>query len=329
MTQRILVTGGTGLLGSYILRWLLQKGYTNLTGTYQSANPFIPFYLKDSIEWKRLRLPDIPDAYDVIAGKDWVIHSAALVSYFKEDKFRILEVNKEGTEHIVNACLEHNVKHLVYVSSIGSLGKDSDRLTLNETNGWVQTKYSTTYSLSKYLGELEIWRGAGEGLNVSAVLPSVILGTGDWQRSSLQILDRVAKGVPFYPGGQTGYVDVRDIAKFIVILLEKNITGERWILNGANIPYKKLYERIAGHLSIKRNFKEAPQWLAKTVLLASNLKSGRFSMPEIIHQVYGTFNYDSSKSKSVEGFEYTPFDETLRDVAKAYKEGKECKPLPM
>src|SRR5919109_32927 len=110
--QRILVTGGTGLLGSYILRWLKKNGYDQLTATFQNPNPHIPADLKNVIEWKRLRLPDIPDAFTTVAEKDWVIHTAALVSYFKEDKYRLLEVNQQGTEHVVNACITHGVKHL-------------------------------------------------------------------------------------------------------------------------------------------------------------------------------------------------------------------------
>lgn len=321
MTPRILVTGGTGLLGSYLLRWFKKNGYIHLTGTFQNPNAVIPADLQEGIEWRRLRLPDVQDAFDVIAGKEWVIHSAGLISYLKEDKYRMLEVNQQGTEHIVNACLAHEVNHLIYIGSIGAIGKESNQVTLNESNGWLQNKYTTSYGLSKYLGELEVWRGAGEGLNASVILPAVILGTGDWQRSSLQLIDRVANRAPWYPGGQTGYVDVRDVATFTGILLEKSMYGERWILNGANLHYKEIYQKVADNLGLKKRFRKAPEWLARTLFFASTLKSGKFSLPEIIDQVYARFTYDASKSKAVEGFRYTDIDETIRDVAMVYKGG--------
>ena len=324
--QRILVTGGSGLLGSYLLRWFKQQGYTQLTGTFQNPDS-IPSDLREGIEWKSLKLPDIPETFEVVREKDWVIHTAALVSYQKEDKYRLLEINKVGTEIVVNACLASQVKHLIYVGSIGVLGRETNHVTLNESNVWLQNQYSTAYGLSKYLAELEVWRGAGEGLNVSVILPSVILGTGDWQRSSLQLIDRVANHTPWYPGGQTGYVDVRDIATFIGLLLEKGNAGERWLLNGTNLSYREIFTRIAKQLGLKKKFREAPQWLARAILFTSNLKSGRLSVPDIIHQVYGTFSYDSSKSMSLDNFRYRPIDITIEEVAAIYKEGVSSKPL--
>ncbi len=318
MNTRILVTGGSGLLGSYLLRYLLHLGYTNLTGTFQHDEKVIPPDLRERITWKNLRLPDIPDVNDAIRDQDWVIHAAALVSYFKEDKFRLLEVNQQGTEHIVNACLAHDIKHLVYIGSIGALGKEKNNVTLDESGDWIENDFSTSYGLSKYLGELEVWRGAAEGLPVSVILPSVILGTGDWSRSSLQLIDRVAKRSPWYPGGQTGFVDVRDIVQFVVMLLEKSKTGERWILSGSDVSYKDIYNRIASALSLQRSFRLAPRRLASLQLLGSNVLSGRFSTPDIVHQVYGTFSYDSSKSRKEGEFVYRNLDETIREVTTAY-----------
>lgn len=319
MKERILVTGGSGLLGSHMLRWLLAHGYKNITATYQGNESVIPLDLKDNIDWKKLRLPDLTEVENVMRDKDWVLHAAALVSYHKEDKFKLLDINQKGTEQIVNAALAHNISHLIYVGSIGALGKEKNHVMLDEKSGWLQNEFSTSYGLSKYLGELEVWRGAAEGLNVSVVLPSVILGTGDWTRSSLQLVERVANKAPLYPGGQTGFVDVRDVVEFIGLLLEKKHTGERWLLNAANISYKDLYHQIATGLGLQRKYSPAPQWAARTRLFISNVLSGRFSSPELINQVYGTFSYDSSKSQGLEGFRYRPMEETIREVTGEFR----------
>lgn len=327
MGPKILVTGGTGLLGSYLLRMFRQSGYDQLTATFQQSANSIPQDLKEGIEWKQLKLPDVLDTYDILEGKDWVIHSAGLISYNKSDKDRLLAINQEGTRHIVNACLENKVKHLIYISSIGALGKEKNFVTLNEESPFLENEFNTTYGLSKYLGELEAWRGATEGLKVSTILPSVILGTGDWHRSSLQLIDRVATKPAWYPGGQTGYVDVRDISQFVKLLLEKNKTGDRWILNAENISYQKMYSMIGDALGLEKSFRAAPKWMAKFMLYSAGVLKGKQLGLEVLKSAYSTFTYDHSKSLKLEGFSYRPVEETIKEVVEIYKSGNAQKVL--
>ena len=321
MNPRILVTGGTGLLGSYLLHWFKQNGYTNLTGTYQADHPKIPEQLQSGITWKQLRLPDMIDAFEVVKDHGWVIHSAAFITYDAKEKYKAIDINRDGTKHIVDACLEYDVKHFIYVGSIGALGKEKSGVTLNESAPWLENEFTTSYGLSKYLGELEAWRGKGEGLNVSVVLPSVILGTGDWHRSSLQIFERVATKPGWYPTGQTGYIDVRDLARFITLLLERNHTGDRWILNAENIPYGDLFHMIGDELGIKKTFRPAPKWLAKMILKSASLLKGKRMGSEVLNHTYGTFFYDNSKSLSLEGFLYRPLKNTIQDISRSYVSG--------
>ena len=121
MNPNILVTGGTGLLGTHMLRELLKSGYTHITATYTQDGSNIPADLRESIQWKKLVLPDVQDCYGVIAGQDWVIHAAGLVSYERSDRYRLLEVNQHGTEQLIKASLENGVQHFIYVGSIGAL----------------------------------------------------------------------------------------------------------------------------------------------------------------------------------------------------------------
>jgi dihydroflavonol-4-reductase len=323
MSRKILITGGSGLLGSYLIRWFLHQGYTQITSTYTTSLDGVAPDLRDAVDWKQLALPDKMAAFDIVQGHEWVIHAAGKVSYNAKDKYRLLEINKTGTEHIVNACLVHDVPHLVYVGSIGALGKETDHVTLTESSPWLDNEYSNVYGLSKYLGELEVWRGIGEGLNASVVLPSVILGAGNWQTSSLQMVDRIVHKSGWYPTGQTGFVDVRDISKFIGGLLEKSNIGGRWILNGANMTYGDVYHKLGAQLGLGKKFSPAPKWLAKTLLIGSNLLKGGSLGTEMLNQVYGTFTYDASKSLTVEGFNYRPMDDTIREVALAYKSDRQ------
>jgi nucleoside-diphosphate-sugar epimerase len=319
MNGKILITGGSGLLGSYLIRWLNLNGYSDITATYQNTPDAIPADILHQAHWIKLSLPDKAAALEIIKGHDTVIHAAGLISYHNRDKYRLLDINQTGTEHIVNACLAHGVSHLVYVGSIAALGRETDHVILNEKSVWLDNEFSTGYGLSKYLGELEVWRGGAEGLNVSVVLPSVILGAGDWRSSSLQIIHRIVHKSAWYPAGQTGFVDVRDIAFFIGKLLEKGQPGGRWLLSGADLTYARLYKELAGLLGLKKNFSLAPKWLATAILAGGNLIKGEGLGNELINQAYGTFSYDASRSLTLDGFRYRDIEVTLREISEAYK----------
>lgn len=328
MNQRILVTGGSGLLGSYLVRRFRQLGYIHITATYHHSPDAIPSDIREGIQWLPLSLPDKLASDELAEGKDWVIHTAGFVSYHPGDKYKMLEIHKTGTEHLVNACLHHQVSHFIYISSISTLGRESPQATLNESSAWVENEFSTSYGLSKYLGELESWRAAAEGLKVTAILPSVILGTGDWERSSLQMIRRIVSGPGYYPGGQTGFVDVRDVVAFIQLVLEKSLSGDRWLINGTNISYADVYRLVADYMDLKRSYSPAPKWLANMLLRSGNLLKKNSLGIEILRHTYGMYSYDAAKSLSVEGFQYRPLEKSLEEIASEYKRGGHGFPLP-
>ena len=153
------------------------------------------------------------------------------------------------------------------------------------------------------------------------------MGSGDWKRSSLQLIDRIVNKAPFIPSGLTGYVDVRDVCLFILNLLEKSLSGDRWILSNENLTYQQIYDAFAKELELPRTFRQSPKWIARLALLTSNISSGRMSYPEIVDQIYASFTYDTAKSRLVEGFAYRPMEESIRDVARVYKSGGKGEPL--
>lgn len=328
MKGKILVTGGSGLLGSYLIRLLSDRGYTNITATYCHSMDAIPESIRQGIQWVKMDLPDLETVDAVVKGHDWVIHTAGFVSYHPADKYALLDINRTGTEQVVNASLAHGIQHLIYVGSIGALGRETDPETLRETSPWLDSEYATPYGLSKYLGELEAWRGAAEGLPVSVILPSVMLGTGNWSRSSLQIMERVAHGTKWHPGGQTGFVDVRDVALFILLLLEQQKHGERWLLSATDMTYATMYHRIAYHLGITKSFQTAPKWMARLLLSGKNLLHRTTLGADILNQAYGTFSFDASKSLTMEGFRYRDPEDTIKAMAVAYAQHQKDYFLP-
>lgn len=319
MNERILVTGGSGMLGAYILRKLLASGYTHITSTYYQHKDHIPVDLRDRIDWQPLAMPDIAATHDLVHGHDWVIHNAGLISYRKGDKEKLLDINQTGTQQIVNACLASSVSHLVYIGSIASLGKEKNGVTLDEKSPWLDNAFSTNYGLSKYLGELEVWRGNGEGLPVSVVLPSLIMGAGHEDSTGIHLVDQMITKPGYYPGGQTGFIAAADIAAFVVLLLQQHRTGERWLLSHVNLTFAELYKRISEKLKLKKKFRPAPKLLSGIYLHAASLLGKGHLGPELLNQSYSTFSYNGSKSLSVEGFAYTDIDEAIEEMVDAYQ----------
>ena len=92
---------------------------------------------------------------------------------------------------------------------------------------------------------MEVWRGIGEGLNAVIVNPSTILGYGDWNNSSCALFKNAYKEFPWYTNGINGFVAVEDVAKATVLLMESGISNERFIINGDNWSFKKLFNSMA------------------------------------------------------------------------------------
>lgn len=315
MHPDILVTGGSGMVGTYLLRWLLDQGFDRITATYQREDPTgLPEWSRSRVTWEPLRLPDLERVNTLVQGKTWVIHAAALVSYLRRDRYRLLEINRRGTEQLVNASLHHGVSHFIYIGSIASLGKEIPGPVMDEQTPWLDNSLATPYGLSKYLGELEAWRAAAEGLPVSVILPAVILGTGPWHRSSMQLIRQIVKGPAWYPTGETGFVDVRDVAGFTGRLLSAP-PGDRWLLSGGQLTYETLYKTLGSDLRPSATYRPAPENWVRWVYAYVRAVAGKAVSPELIRQLYAPLRYSANKSMTMPEFSYRPLSGTLTDMA--------------
>ena len=218
----ILLTGGTGLVGSHILYELTSRG-EKVRATRRSSSKtdiverLFRFYsgedaprLLGNIEWINADLADYYSLEDALKGVTHVIHAAAMVSFNPGEAQNMLAVNAEGTSNLVNACLEKGVEKFCFVSSVSSLGKHPSGKEVDEDVEWQPDDNRSAYSYSKFRAEMEVWRASKEGLPVIVVNPSVIIGPVDWKRSSGRLFYSVQKGMPFYTTGVTGFVDARD-----------------------------------------------------------------------------------------------------------------------
>ncbi len=281
----ILLTGGTGLVGSHLLyeltiegkkvRALKRKG-SRIDIAEKIFEWYNPERYQDQfklIEWVDGDLSDIFSLRDALQGVKHVYHCAAVVSFVPSERPKMLKINIDGTANLVNACLMENVEKLCHCSSISALGRPDRGTWVDESLIWKTSRKNSYYSISKFGAEREVWRGSEEGLKVVIVNPSVIIGPGDPYRSSARLFTTVKDGLRFYSSGSTGFVDARDVAKAMQVLTESDINDERYILNSENISYKELFEIFARHAKVKPPFFRAGRTLSEIAWRLEKLRS--------------------------------------------------------
>ena len=317
----ILVTGATGFVGSELM-CLLVKKKLNVVGLYRNEIQknktinIIKSRLKKNteklkkIKWIKANLKDFSSLENAFFGIKKVYHCAALVSMAFKDQKRLLKINQEGTSHIVNLCLKNNIKKLVYVSSIAALGNDKYENEINESSPWDNSIEKTTYSYSKYVAELEVWRGSEEGLPIVIVNPGVILGNKSPINS---MFNSIRKGFNFFPSGSTGLVEINDVVYLMFHLMESNITNERFILVAENWSYKKIYEMTLKKYNKKIKLFPLPKsifylaWIIEKTISFFGFKK-RFLSKALIRSLYEDKQINGNKIKSKISFSYSPIE---------------------
>jgi nucleoside-diphosphate-sugar epimerase len=317
---KILVTGATGFVGSYLVRLLVKQGYSVRAIRRANSPMDLVSEVSGQLEWVEADVTDLVALEDAFAGISHVFHCAAMVSFHPKDVARMRQVNIEGTANMVNLALHFDVQQFIHVSSIASFGRSKERPNLDENSKWVQSKGNSQYAISKYLSEQEVWRGHAEGLPVAIVNPAVILGSCFWDVSTGRMFKQVHDGLKFWTIGHTGVVDVRDVVQFMLLLLEKKITGERYILNAQNISFRELFFKVADALGSKRPFIKVTPLLAEVAWRVEWLKEKLLGITPVVTKEsarasVSSFQYNNAKSLSLPGCSYRPLDETIRETA--------------
>lgn len=328
----ILVTGGTGLVGSHLLCELIQQNqlirasYRTEIKKEETRKLFI-FYFQEKaqeffskIEWVKADILSIPSLNDLFVGVSYVYHCAALVSFHKIDFYTCLKVNRQGTANIVNMCLSYNVKKLCYVSSTAALGYNTNGLT-DETTMWKPGKEVSGYSISKYSAEKEVWRGIEEGLSAVMINPCVILGPGNWNDGSLSIFKTSSKGISFYPTGSNAIVDVRDVVSCLLFFMNSPIENQRFLCTGQNISFKNLQTELAISFNKKAPNIQSPRIIALlfasfSEVISLLLRKRRGLTIESVYSAYKNISYDNSLIIATTGQAFTPINETLNHAIK-------------
>lgn len=324
------ITGGTGFLGSYIIKNLIEKGFP-VRAIRRSSK--LPFYIDNKIfekvEWVEGDVLDVVSLNDAMQGIDTVIHSAAIVSFSKENRHHMYQVNVEGTANVVNVANANNIKRLLHVSSVAALGRTSVESIVNEEKKWENNKINTHYAISKHHAEMHVWRGFAEGMEGVIINPSTILGFGDWNQSSCAIFKNAYREFSWYTKGINGFVGVEDVAEATVQLAVSKITHKKFIVNAENWPFQKLFNIIADGFNKKHPGREATKLLGEIAWRMESLKSmltGNKALltretAKVAHSK--TYFDNSALLSALPGFHYSPLENVIKNSCEKYLQAVE------
>lgn len=319
----ILVTGGAGLLGNALIEELLLSG-KYVRAIYNKTKP--AGLTHENLEWVQCDILDVVGLEEYMKDVDQVYHCAAIVTFNPGRRQEMFKVNIEGTANVVNACLDAGVKKMLFVSSVAALGRIRENETVNETMNWTEETSNSAYGHSKYLAEMQVWRGIGEGLDAVMVNPVIILGPGDWNSGSSKIFKTVYDEFPWYTNGITGFVDVRDVVKAMIELMNSGISAERFIISAENRSYRDVFNLIANAFGKKPPYRQVTPGLAKMVWRIEAIKSfftGKDPLvtKETTATALARVNFDNSKLKKfLPGFTYRTIEESIKDTCKALQQ---------
>lgn len=318
----ILITGATGLVGSHLLQALLNKG-ENVRALYRSIVPPIPH--AEKVDWVKGDILDVLSLEEAMQGVQQVYHCAAVVSFHPSQKKNLHHVNVEGTANVVNAALDAGISKMVFMSSVAALGRIREDVMIDETMNWTPETSNSEYGKSKYMAEMEVWRGIGEGLNAVIVNPVIILGAGDWFSGSTAIFKSAYDEFPWYTEGMSGFVDVSDVVKAMIALMESNITAQRFVISGANLPYRSVFTLIAQAFGKKPPYKKVTSWMAAIVWRLEAIKSkftGKSPLltKETAKTARAKVRFNNEKLlQAIPGFQYTAMEQSIARICEELK----------
>ena len=330
----ILVTGGTGLVGAHLLYALINSGEKvraihRKSSDLNAVKNVFSFYTNEpeilftKIEWMEADITDVPSLTPAFKDIDFVYHCAAYISFNPRHFNTLKKVNVEGTANVVNFCLSQGVKKLCYVSSIATLGKTLNGSLINEETEYNPEDNNSVYTITKHDAEMEVWRGTQEGLNAVIVHPGVIVGDGIWRSASGGILRSASNGIKYFTSGGIGIVDVQDVVKAMILLLNSEVKNNNYILVSANISYQDLLSKLAINLNKKPPYKLISKWkmiqFSRIDWFSNKIfRTKRRLLKATVSTLYKKSFYDASKIKKELNFEFKDYEKSLERISRNY-----------
>jgi len=315
----IFLTGCTGFLGSLLATNLLEAGYSlKVLVRKESLRKLSQFQWAAKVEVIEGDLYDVLNLTDGMEGCAYVIHAAAAVSFRAHAEKELMLANVIGTSNMVNAAIAANIKQFIHISSIAAITGVKGDEVLNADSTTDPNMLASTYGKSKYLAETEVWRAMEEGLPITVISPSLILGNSQIESESTPALFHyLKKERPYYTQGTINYVDVRTVIEAIIKVIDNpSAIGERFVLNAGTLTNFSFFQQMARYFSLKEPSVELKPWHTNTLAFFTSLLSlftdlPSFLSPETLRNAHRKTVYDGKPSADSLGINYPELAETL------------------
>ena len=323
--KKILITGGTGFLGTHIVRQFLAAGEKDLRVLSSS----VPEWMKDAgVEPIEGSVTEDADVAAAVRGASAIFHLAGKVSRDNEDAAAMNKIHLQGTRLLCEAAKEAGVDTMVLASSSGTIAVSEDEQIFDETFPQPVEIFSRwAYYASKYYQERAALENFdGDGRRLSIMNPSLLLGPDDERLSSTKpVLDFLGRKIPYTPSGGLNFVDVRDAARAFISALEKGRHQEKYLLGAANMTFEEFFGRLERLSGVRAPMLRVPKRLAMvgSSFVESVFKNWGKTSPvasKEVDQAEHFWYFDSSKAEEELGFAPGDPQETLNDTIKYLNE---------
>ncbi len=330
----ILVTGGTGFVGSHLLYHLLQeedsvKAIHQKTSDIAAVKKVFSYYTSNfesvfnKIIWLEAELNDVPALEIAFKDVSFVYHCAAFVSFNPADYKKMRRVNIDGTTNIVNLCISNKIKKLCFVSSIAAIEKNIKDEIIDESENWNSATQKSGYAITKYGAEMEVWRASQEGIDVVIINPGVILGSGFWHKGSSNLFTKINHGFNYYTEGVTGFIGVKDVVQIMQKLMQSTIKNERFILVAENLSFQDIFNLIADSLNKKRPKIKVTSFLSELIWRLDWVKSTVTSKTSLMTKnsaksSQSKYYFSSKKIESTLQYKFETIDKVIQNIGQNF-----------
>jgi dihydroflavonol-4-reductase len=324
--KKIVVTGGTGFIGSRLVHRLAAEG-KDVHALVRTSSDLAP--LKECLDSITLIYGDITDASTLSGafdGAEEVYHCAG-ITYMGGRKNPLLQkINVDGTINVLDASRKAGVRRVVHVSSITAVGISGSNRKLDEESPWNFDIIDLEYARTKHAAEKIVTDQVRKGMDCVIVVPAFVFGAGDINFNAGRIIkDVYNRKMPFYPLGGVCVVDVEIVVDALIAAMKKGRTGERYIIGGDNVSFRELSRKIMQVTGVHQFSLPLPLWAAYVISYLLKFSKDRNRISKLFNMTMFTvaskyLYFDSSKAQRELGMRYEPFEQSIRRTFEWYQE---------
>lgn len=326
MFSKYLLTGATGFLGNTIA-WMLHNKDLHCVALVMKDDPFVSKLPPST----KLVYGDIlnVNSLDVFIGcktsDSCLIHCAGLISIASKSNPMINEINVKGTTNLLSLALINRVKKTIYVSTIHAI-PDSKHKIITEINHFDEKKVKGEYAKSKAIASKIALQFSKEGLDISVVHPSGIIGPGDWRIGQITntIISYCQGRLSIGTRGGNNFVDVRDVAQGILDCADFGKIGQCYLLTGHKSTIKNILDQVR-KITNGKKILYLPLWFVKIIApfyekAKLKKKEEPYLTPYSAYALGTNANYSNNKARTNFNFCPRPLAETIKDTVFWLKE---------